>query len=203
MSNDTKTQEYQERYRFWSDKRISQLSFHNNVLLTIAVAIIGFFWQKLTRVRQNSFTCFDVQFIDWKVVLFLGGMLLMALSIAAGIFLSLSRLYDLRITANIVLTRRRLIEERPDEKVVDEDLTINSFLTSICSLFTLICKWDDYEIRREEIKGSDIKMLQKKFTDARQKSDDLGNSTWKLINWQTVCFFLSILLFFISELIFK
>lgn len=31
-----KTKEYNDRYRSWQDKRVSQLSFHNNLLLTLA-----------------------------------------------------------------------------------------------------------------------------------------------------------------------
>lgn len=60
-----KRQEYQERYRFWTDKRISQLSFHNNLLLTLGIALIGYFWSE----RSSIYTKLVIDFneIDWIV----------------------------------------------------------------------------------------------------------------------------------------
>ena len=49
-----KISEYQERYRFWVDKRISQLSFHNNILLTLGLVVFGYFWSE----RKTVYTEF-------------------------------------------------------------------------------------------------------------------------------------------------
>ncbi len=133
------------------------------------------------------------------------GVFFVAISILAGILLSLSRLYDLRITAHIILTRKRSIKEGIILK--DEKLTENRFLICIRSLLALaLCfKYPDYEIRRDHIKEKTIEALtalQASFTKAQQLSDDLGNSTWGLMNCQTISFFVSIL-FFIWVLIIK
>jgi len=101
-----KLQEYQERYRFWSDKRISQLSFQNNIFLTIGLAVMGYFWKERNDIYTEIIIDSKLQ-VDWEIVIFLIGMALLLYSILAGMFLAVSRLYDLRITSNILLTRKR------------------------------------------------------------------------------------------------
>ena len=62
--------EYQERYRFWTEKRISQLSFHNNFMLTLAIAAIGYLWSE----RSSVYTQLQINLnadIDWTVLIFL------------------------------------------------------------------------------------------------------------------------------------
>jgi len=60
-----KIQEYQERYRFWADKRITQLSFQNDFLLTLAVAVIGYLWSERGNVYTNLIVDFNRE-VDWK-----------------------------------------------------------------------------------------------------------------------------------------
>ena len=109
--NNIKKQEYHERYRFWVNKRISQLSFQNNIYLTIGFAVIGYFWSERSSVYTDLIV--DAQLtIDLKIVLFFAGMLSLLYSIASGLLLSVSRLYDLRLISNILLTRKRAIKEK-------------------------------------------------------------------------------------------
>ena len=105
MTKPYKIRENHDRYRFWSDKKISQLSFHNNLLLTLGVAAIGYLWKERDSVYKTLIIDFHSS-IDWKVFLFFVGIAILFLSLLSGFLLSLSRLYDLRMTANIVLTRR-------------------------------------------------------------------------------------------------
>jgi hypothetical protein len=188
--NNMKKQEYQERYRFWVDKRISQLSFQNNIYLTIGIAALGYFWSERNRVYTDLIV--DVRLaIDWKLVLFFAGMLSLSYSIASGLFLSVSRLYDLRLISNILLTRKRAIKE--NIKITDEDTSNNSVFKSIKSLWKIFWNYNKYEISDGDMRG-DQEELQKKFTKARQLSRDIGNSSWILIKNQTVSLFLAICL---------
>ena len=177
-------QEYQERYRFWTDKRISQLSFHNNLMLTLGIALIVYFWAE----RDSVYT--EI-IIDWKVFLFFAGILSVGVSIFSGFLLSLSRLYDLRLTSNIVLTRKRLIKK--GIKLKEERLSQTKFWRSIKSLCGVWRKYQNYEITKGDLDDHDCR--QDKFTKIRQKSNDLGRSTWGLLTCQTICMFVAVVLF--------
>jgi hypothetical protein len=187
-SKEKKIQEYQERYRFWTDKRITQISFQNNFVLTLAIAVIGYLWSE----RNNVYTKLRIDFnaeIDWMVVIFMFGLFVVALSILSGFILSLSRLYDLRITSNVVLTRKRSIEK--DIGIRDEGLAQSGFVGSMKSLCCVLRRYQDYEITDADLSENN-ELFQGKFTKLRQMSRDLGNSTWSLLKWQTVCLFVGV-----------
>ncbi len=185
---DKKILEYQERYRFWTDKRISQLSFHNDFMLTLAIAAIGYLWSQRNEIYTNLRIDLGAE-IDWSVVLFLLGILAVAFSIISGFILSLSRLYDLRLTSNVVLTRKRLIEEGKDLK--EEKLSQNGLRESLNSLVCVLWRYRNYEITVDDI--SDYNDLQSKFTKLRQISSNLGNMTWSLLNLQAAFLIVGIL----------
>ena len=189
-SKKVKIQEYQERYRFWTDKRISQLSFHNNLLLTLGFAVIGYFWLERDKVYTKLVVNFDAS-IDWIVLLFLLGLIVTAVSIISGFILSLSRLYDLRLTSNIVLTRKRITKK--EIEVNDESLSKSSFIVAMKTLFCVNWKYHDYEITRSDI--TENEELQIKFTELRQKSHDLNELTWGLLKCQTACMLIGIIFF--------
>lgn len=189
--------EYQERHRFWTDKRISQLSFQNNIYLTISLAALGYLWNE----RQKIYTdlIIDTQSdINWTVVIFFACLTTLAYSIFVGLFLSVSRLYDLRLVSNILLTRKRAIKS--DVKIKDEATSHNGVCKSISSLLKVFRNYEAYAISSEDIKGKP-EGLQNKFTEARQHSRDIGNSSWVLMKNQTISLLVSIVLFIIVMII--
>ena len=133
-----KLHEYQEKYRFWTDKRISQLSFHNNLFITLGFVVIGYFWSERKTIYTEITFNFDAD-IDIQILLFLLAMLAVTASIITGFMLSLSRLYDLRLTSNIILTRKRLLNNNMDIK--DEVLLQPKFRDSIKSLFNVFWRY--------------------------------------------------------------
>lgn len=135
--------------------------------------------------------------IDWKIVIFISGLITIALSITSGFILSLSRLYDLRLTSNILLTRTSAIDKNVEIK--DEPLSAPTFIEVITSLLSVISRYQDYEIRKEEIE--ETKAFQEKFTDLRQKTRNIGISTWGLVKWQTSSMLVAILLFLLTLLL--
>ncbi|HFE38509.1 MAG TPA: hypothetical protein ENK06_08880 [Gammaproteobacteria bacterium] len=114
---DEKLNEYQERYRFWSDKRLSQFSFQNNIFLAVGLGIMGYFWKERSSVYTELIIDPSLK-IDWKIVLFIIGMGILLYSIMTGLLLAISRLYDLRLTSNILLTRKRALKN--NVKIQDE-----------------------------------------------------------------------------------
>lgn len=193
-----KLQEYQERYHFWSDKRISQFSFQNNIYLAISIAIMGYFWKERNSVYSDLVIDFRLV-VDWKIVFFFIGMTLLLYSIVTGLFLAISRLYDLRLTSNVLLTRKWALKNKVS--IDDEDLSNNRICKSIKSLWMVFRKYDEFALFRSEIK-SDNSLLQQKFTKIRQLSRDIGSLSWTLMKNQTISLLISIV-FFIVVLIMK
>ncbi len=185
-----KKQEYQERYRFWSDKRVAQLSFHNNLLLTIGIAIIGYFWSERSSVYTKLIIDCEAE-IDWKIVFFILGLVTTGLSVLAGFVLSLSRLYDLRLTSNIALTRIRALDKAVT--IQENEALKSGFLKSILALAVVSWNYQKYEIRKTEIGNTEA--FQQKFNELRQKASDLGVSTWGLVKWQTLSMLSAFMLF--------
>ena len=191
MTTEDKKQEYQERYRFWSDKRVAQLSFQNNLLLTLSLACFAYFWTERNSVYSDLFIDSTAS-IDWNIVIYFMGMFFIIISLFAGLTLSLTRLYDLRLTSHILLTRKRALKRV--DKLKDNELKSNGFLTTFVSLVILFFNYQKYEITKNDLKG-DYSNLLNKFTKARQFSRDLGASTWSLLKCQAISFFLSLILF--------
>jgi len=190
---DEKLKEYQERYHFWTDKRVSQLSFQNNILLAISIAILGYFWKERDSVYTDLIIDSSLS-VDFKIVFFFFGMILLLYSIATGLFLATSRLYDLRLTSNVLLTRKRAFQN--NVTISDEDLSNNCICKSIKSLWLVFRKYDEFALSRSEIK-SDNSSLQQKFTMLRQLSRDIGNSSWGLMKNQMVSLLISLVLFIV------
>lgn len=117
-----------------------------------------------------------------------------ALSIITGFILSLSRLYDLRLTSNIVLTRLRALDK--NVTIEDKQSSKSSFVESLKSLFLVFCKYQDYEISKCKI--ADTQNFRDKFAEVQQKANDLGVSTWGLVKCQTLSMLFGILFFILA-----
>lgn len=128
--------------------------------------------------------------VDWTVVFFLFGLTAVALSICSGLILSLSRLYDLRVTSNVLLTRKR--STKNDVDIKDEELSQFCFSRAVMSLLSVFWRYQNHEVTTRDI--SDNNGLQSKFTKLRQMSRDLGDLTWHLLSWQTACLFVGVVL---------
>lgn len=183
-----KIQKYNERYRFWVDKRVAQLSFHNNLLLTVGIALIGYFWKERKSVYKQILIDVNLP-VDWTVVIFCLGITAITFSIIFGFMLSMSRLYDLRMTENILLTRKRLAEKQIE--LSERQQSETSLLSSVQSLMSVFWCYRHYQIKKSHIAG-DQKALESRFNQLRQKSSDLGSATWALLKAQTLCALISV-----------
>ncbi len=192
-----KLQEYQERYHFWTDKRISQLSFQNNLFLAIGIAILGYFWKERDSVYTQLIINSSLS-IDPKIVFFFIGMMMILYSIVTGLLLAISRLIDLRLTSNVLLTRKRALQ---NEVAIDDKLLAqNSFFKSFHSLWVVFWNYDDFVLARSEI-NPDNSSFQPKFRKLRQASRDIGNFLWILVKNQIVSLLLSLVLFIVVLII--
>ncbi len=96
MEKETK---YSERYRFWTDKAITQLGYSINLFTTVGIAFLGYLINGKSKFPQIEVFC--------GIKLYHITVILIFLSVFAGFSAILSRLYDLRITRRIVYFKKK------------------------------------------------------------------------------------------------
>ena len=75
-----KLREYSERHRFWTDLAVKQTTFSNNILLTISIAVFGYFFINRGVIYKVLVLDFALP-IDRPAALFVVGTLLILFSI--------------------------------------------------------------------------------------------------------------------------
>ena len=200
MSKATKLKEYSERHRFWADLAVKQTTFSNNVLLTISIAVFGYFFVNRGVVYKVLVLDFALP-INRPVALFMVGTLFIFFSMLFGLLVSFTRLYDFRLTRHILLTRKRAMEEC--YRLPDGELHEESLCQSFIGFLRIIFNFGKYKIKKAEvrIKKSEVadcngppfnlypsKELRKKFNYLRSRSDSFGSLTHRLLIWQLLFF---------------
>lgn len=195
--SDQKTKEYHERTKRWANTTSSQLSFHNNLFLTLNIAFLSLAYNE--EKLQN--TTFSSSSVDWSLSLYSASLCFVVLSILAGLIVSFSRLYDFRITKAINLTRKRVYKY--SQKMLSEGTPEKLSLGKRTHLMFKVIAKDDYpRITIEQCKNLEKAEqkaeLNENFKQLRTISYNLGHSTWIGIKWQTGLFFLAIVLYVVS-----
>jgi len=192
--------EYHERNIRWTNESLRQLSFSNNLILSLGVGFLSFAYKNM-ELKPLSFT---LERIDWGLTFCIWSITLIALSILFGLVLALSRLWDFRIVRHINQTRQRMYEHsglKLDEETPDR----YSFIKRWSLFFELFsekypritldqCKaFSKYSNKeKERIEGN--------FKELRAISYNLGLNTWGNTKFQIVLFAIGILLFSIDIL---
>ena len=99
--NDPKYREYSERYGFWQNLSLNQLSFSNNLFLVAAFTSIGFIYKQMP---QSGIYYTGICNSDKNLTLIVVAVILFSISIFSGFSCVLTRIADIRITRNIILT---------------------------------------------------------------------------------------------------
>ncbi|WP_299065529.1 hypothetical protein [uncultured Polaribacter sp.] len=120
----------------WQDIRIKQLGYANNLIIALAVAVLGF--------AINFIQTEDLILSSFQKKLFWVASSLIIISIGLGIFVILNRLEDFKLTAKIA--RKREKNERDgieDDRLKSERMgkkTWNSFIWQIVTfLVSFLC----------------------------------------------------------------
>ena len=101
--------DYQRRYQFWSERAVEQFSFSNNLLLTISIATIGYFYKEGKEEFKNLSIWWPYSgSFDLEATLFSIGTIFTGLSVIFGLVVTLARLYDFKLTRHITLIRKRV-----------------------------------------------------------------------------------------------
>lgn len=190
------------KYRYWAEKRITQVSTYNNILLTTSIAFIAYYWNNNRNILANVHVNLQEK-IDWMVVFSTLCFLLLASSIAVGFFIALARLYDLRLTANTILTKKRLCEKHNIDKcsLYFYDGKSISPRLKIKHAFMCILAFHKFEITKEDTEHLDNS--QKKLNVNYTITKSIGDITWLGINIQTYLFALAIICFIAATFITK
>lgn len=184
-------QEYRERNIRWTDRALAQLSFYNNLLLTLGIGFLSFAYQD-SKVLSLEFSLKD---IDWSLTAYGVSILAVMFSILTGFTGSISRLYDFRITSRINLIRQRVFEHS-QLKIHEKTPKEFSFWENLLLPYKLL--FEKYpRITLEQCKAwkNDKENLNQKFIELRTLSYNLGLRTWNLIKWQTFLMILAVILY--------
>ena len=103
MNEDTRT-EYRSRKTRWANHALSQLSFFNNLLISLSAGFLAFaFKNKLIQPSHISATNIDFHITTYNI-----SAISIALSILIGLLITITRLFDFRISRHINQTRERV-----------------------------------------------------------------------------------------------
>ena len=183
--------EYHDRTVRWTNQTLSQLSFFNNLLLTISTTFLAFAFKEIYVVELIFTTQKVNQHLTFQVI----SVSFISLSIMIGILLSLNRLLDFRITRHINHARQRMCEHA--HKRMSEDSPGNfGCLKRIALPFCAI--YYANKITAEESKEytkmteSKKKEIDTKFKNMRDIAHNLGSNTWCYTYLQMISFAIAI-----------
>lgn len=183
MINPGKLKEYHARHIRWTDESLKQLSFYNNLLLTLSVGFLSFSFNQYT-FKGIRFSCTNV---DCSLTLLVGSVIFVTISIILGLFVAINRLQDFRVSRHISLVRYR-VYKYSGIKFKDETPELNLWKRP-CWIFQKypIIRVEDCQ-NYKEANLEERKKIKNDFKKLRAISDNLGYMTWCLLKWQTVCF---------------
>lgn len=190
-------QEYRERNIRWADRTSSQMSFYNNLLLTLGVGFLSFAYQD-SRLADLDFS---LKSIDYSATAYVLSIWTVMFSIVTGFIASISRLYDFRITSQVNQVRRRVFEHshiKLDEKTPQKFPYVKRMLLPY-KLF--LSEYPHITLEQCKAWQSEKRNLNEKFSELRAMSFNLGLGTWYRIKCQTFLLLITIILYVVSVLL--
>ena len=196
-NSDKLIKEYHDRNVRWATESLKQLSFYNNLLLTISVGFFSFSFKPNDNLAGLRVSCVN---IDWSFTFLVSSLMLVTLSILTGLFLVINRLQDFRLTRQINQIRQRAFEH---SQVKLDERTPNEF-----SFWRRVgLAFQNYPaITIEDCKNyknatqSEKDRINFNFRELRNIAHNLGLKTWRQTKWQTILFGLSIVAYLASSL---
>jgi len=194
---DEKEKSLQEGYYFWSDKSINQISFFNNLILTICISMstLAFKDIGINEIR------FNFQNINWSLTFLVSSLIVFFLSIVIGFLVALSRLNDFRLTRHICSIKLKYFKRKGVEIKSSKERKEYSWFERNTILFTKLTndiyinddKLNNF-IQTEKVDGFE------EFDHLREISLNLGFGTWEKLKWQIYTFIFGLLLYIIGFL---
>jgi len=189
--------DYKERYIRWQGISLTQLGYTNNILLSLT---IGFLAIAFDKDYLNTLSFSKDSFFNLKMCFYFLTILFLLLSIVYGVLTSLSRLYDFKITQQIVLTRQRFYDEYKNQPKALPNYNFQRpkfklrFKTLCFVLFHPINYIDKKEIKNFLNNEQSLK----NFNKLRRIANTLGVLTWRLLKFQFLFLVISMLFYSIN-----
>lgn len=193
--------EYHQRNVRWTDKTLTQLSYFNNLMLTLSVGFISFSYKILITHKL----VFSFKNIDWSITLMAFSLIIMFLSAYKGLVISLNRLMDFKITRQVVQIRQRMLEHA--DKKMDESTPLIMPWCERQKLIRKLFKLNYPKISIEDCKNYKEMSKSKKdkidtdFKELRKISHNLGINSLKGTYCMVKLFGCSILLYILSIMV--
>ena len=171
----------------WRNITINQLSFTNNLILTLSTGFLIYCLDKITpnKVVNNFHQLFlIISFIS------------LTISVLYGFSVMFSRLYDFRISRNIAFVRSRS-KDLPYNVYANIDFKLR--IKALCRI--LFCKLELID-KDNSTKIKNDSVLFEKFEDLRKLSKILSISTWIWIKYQAL-FLVIGFIFYILNVFFR
>ena len=191
---------YRERTVRWTEFSLAQLSFYNNLLLTLGVGFLAFAYQDAEKALENA--RFTFVGMDCYLTFYVLSLFFVGLSILLGLLVGWSRLYDFRLTRHINLTRQR--ELKQVGKKLKSGIPPKIRLKEVCNLMWKIAIDNGWRINMDFDRWKNQKEyrteISNQFQSLRRISVLLGKCTWLGIELQMVTFGLAAL-FYVSAIL--
>ncbi len=197
--NEKLLKEYHERNIRWTNESLKQLSFFNNLLLTISVAFLTFTFKSKDIVGLR----FTFQDIDWSLTFLICSLWLVVFSVITGLILTVNRLQDFNVTRKVNQIRQRMLEhsEAKLNQSTPETFDFWRRLTLAFQNHTTVTMEDCKNYK--SLKTDEQENIKYKFRELRNIAHNLGLNTWRNTKLQTLYFGLSIIMYLMSLLINK
>lgn len=204
---------YNERTIRWQDKSRSQLSYVNDLVLTLSIAFLSFGYDyDIFSETSSVFQGISINVksivvalisIECDVTLIKFSFIFSGLSVFFGFLTIIYRLYDFRLTSQINLVRFRAwkhSEAKLDESTPDKYNCLRRFTLTFKVLSEKYPKITIEECKNFGLNPEDS-TLKHSFRELRNIVHNLGVGTWSMIKFQIISFAFSILLFVVAQLI--
>ena len=174
---------FEQLHSDWRNITISQLSFTNNLILTFSS---GFFIYIFSDKKLPKFNINPTENFELPKIIFAFCIIFLILSLIYGIAVLFTRLYDFRITRNLVFARSRTNNQL--EYIDFGDFTFKERISALCKI---LFKKLPFLTRKDAKKGiNDLEFL-KKFEELLKMSKILGTSSWLWTKFQILYLSLS------------
>lgn len=185
---ETKTKKYEERYRFWTDKALGQLSLSIEILFTLTVAVLGYVLSNDNNLG-NFCWCFSDCVVSFKMGALLASILFILTSTFYGMLSLISRNLDLRLTRHIAFLRK-------SNHTNIKDGTADKKCFCFWGLLKLFFS-DNLSIAREDYSNDDFMT---RFNKLRGNTNRLGELTWVYNRYHIVFLFLGLVFYVVYRL---
>lgn len=193
----TDIEKYNQRNIRWSEISINQLSYYNNLLLSLQILFLSYSFKP----EQIKLILFTISNMCWSETSMIISIILTAISILIGLLISITRLLDFKLTRQINQIRQRMLKY---SKIKLDKSSPDSY-SFWKRNFLLFSKQPSITIEECKLFKKKLTLSEKtkilcNFRKLRNLSHNLGISTWRYTKIQTLIFALSISSYIIALL---